>query len=154
VKDMTELQGEYEPSPAEWVRSQVEKFEASNGAEGNTLMDTGYPIVVITNRGAKSGKIRKTPVMRVEKDGKYLAVASKGGGPVDPLWANNFRAHPDVELQDKDEKARYRVRELSGDEYEEWYAEAERQWPTYTEYREKARGHNRVIPLFLLEPVD
>jgi len=148
------LNGEYAPSSADWVRNQVEAFEASNGADANTLRDTGYPIVVITNRGANSGKIRKTPVMRVEKDGKYLAVASKGGGPEDPLWAKNFTKHPEVELQDGPEKGRYVARLLSGTEYDEWYAEAERQWPTYSEYKVRAAGFDRVIPIFLLEPTD
>ena len=148
---MTDLSGEYAPSPSEWVRNQVEAFESSNGAEGNTLMDTGYQIVVITNRGAKTGAIRKTPVMRVEKDGKYLAVASKGGGPEDPLWLHNFIANPDVELQDGAVKKAYRARQLSGAEYDEWYAIAEEQWPTYTEYKAKAAGFNRIIPIFLLE---
>jgi len=149
---MTDLTGEYAPSPEAWVRDQVEAFEASGGTAANTLGDTGYPIVVITNRGAKSGKIRKTPVMRVEKDGKYLAVASKGGGPQDPLWMNNLIAHPDVSLQDGAFVGSFRVRQLDGAEYEEWYAEAERQWPTYTDYKARAKGYDRVIPIFLLEP--
>lgn len=148
------LNGEYAPSPSDWVRNQVDAFEASNGAEANTLMDTGYPIVVITNRGATSGKIRKTPVMRVEKDGKYLAVASKGGGPEDPLWTKNLVKYPEVELQDGADKGRYTARLLTGEEYEEWYAEAERQWPTYTEYKARAAGYDRIIPIFLLEPRD
>ena len=151
---MADLTGDYAPSPADWVREQVEAFEASGGTAANTLLDTGYPIVVITNRGAKSGKIRKTPVMRVERDGRYLAVASKGGGPVDPLWTNNFRTNPDVELQDGTFKGRFRARELSGAEYDDWYAEAERQWPTYIDYKQKAAGFERVIPIFLLEPRD
>ena len=148
---MSDLQGEYAPSPADWVRDQVEAFESSNGTKAFTLRDTEYPIVVVTNRGATSGKIRKTPVMRVEKDGAYLAVASKGGGPEDPLWVKNLTKHPQVELQDGSEKAAYTARRLSGDEYDEWYAEAERQWPTYTEYRARAKGFDRVIPIFLLE---
>lgn len=150
---MADLTGDYAPSPADWVREQVEAFEASGGTAANTLLDTGYPIVVITNRGAKSGKIRKTPVMRVERDGRYLAVASKGGGPEDPLWTNNLRQNPDVELQDGTSKGSYRARELSGPEYDDWYGEAERQWPTYSEYKERAKGFDRVIPIFLLEPV-
>jgi F420H(2)-dependent quinone reductase len=151
---MTDLSGEYVASPSDWVREQVEAFEASNGTAANTLRGSEDPIVVITNRGAKSGHIRKTPVMRVEKDGRYLAVASKGGGPEDPLWTNNLRVHPDVELQDGPSKGRYTARELSGAEYDEWYAEAERQWATYTEYKKRASGYDRVIPIFLLEPVD
>lgn len=149
---MAELSGDYIPSPSEWVRNQVEAFEASNGATANTLGDSDYPIIVITNRGAKSGKIRKTPVMKVAKDGRYLAVASKGGGPEDPLWTNNLRVHPEVEVQDGGTKGRFTARELSGAEYDEWYAEAERQWPTYTEYKQRAAGYDRVIPIFLLEP--
>lgn len=149
---MADLTGDYAASPEGWVRDQVEAFEASGGTAANTLRDTGYPIVVITNRGAKSGKIRKTPVMRVERDGRYLAVASKGGGPEDPLWVQNFLAHPDVELQDGAFKGRFRARRLSGAEYDEWYAEAERQWPTYTSYKQRAAGFDRVIPIFLLEP--
>ena len=108
--------------------------------------------MVITNRGAKSGKIRKTPVMRVEKDGKYVAVASLGGGPKDPLWLHNLIAHPDVTLQDATSTGAFRARLLEGAERDEWYAEAERQWPTYTEYKERAAGFDRVIPVFLLEP--
>ncbi|MFT4289377.1 nitroreductase family deazaflavin-dependent oxidoreductase [Nocardioides sp.] len=148
------LQGEYAPSPSDWVREQVEAFEASGGTAANTLRDTGYPIVVITNLGAKSGKVRKTPVMRIEKDGRYLAVASKGGGPEDPLWTNNFRAHPEVELQDGTVKASFVARELTGAEYDEWYAEAERQWPTYIDYKKRAAGFDRIIPIFLLEQKD
>jgi F420H(2)-dependent quinone reductase len=149
---MADLTGDYVPSTSDWVREQVEAFEASNGGSANTLRGSGDAIVVITNRGAKTGKIRKTPVMRVEKDGKYLAVASKGGGPEDPLWLHNFVANPDVALQDGPVKKDYRARLLSGAEYEEWYAEAERQWPTYSEYKVRAAGYDRVIPIFLLEP--
>lgn len=146
------LQGEYAPSPAQWVRDQVEAFEASGGTAANTLRDTDFPIVVITNLGAKSGKIHKTPVMRIEKNGLYLAVASKGGGPVDPLWIRNFRKHPEVELQDGTFKGSFVTRELKGMEYDEWYAEAEKQWPTYTDYKIWAAGFDRIIPIFLLEP--
>jgi F420H(2)-dependent quinone reductase len=146
------LQGEYAPSPEGWVRDQVEAFESSNGGSANTLRDTEYAIVVITNRGATSGKIRKTPVMRVAKDGRYLAVASKGGGPEDPLWTRNLVKNPEVEVQDGSHKGRYTARLLADTEYDAWYAEAERQWPTYIDYKARAAGFDRVIPIFLLEP--
>ena len=94
------IEGEYEPSTAAWVRDQVEEYESSGGTRGTTLRDTGLPVVIITNRGARSGKLRKTPVMRVEHDGRYAAVASQGGAPTHPFWYYNFRAHPQVELQD------------------------------------------------------
>ena len=142
------LTGTYVPSKAEWVRNQVAEYEASDGARANTLRDTGYPIVVITSVGSKSGNLRKNPVMRVERDGAYLAVASQGGAPVDPAWADNFRQHPEVELQDKAEKHTYRVRELEGEEREDWWRYAVDTWPTYASYAEKT---DRLIPLFLLE---
>ncbi len=100
------LSGEYVPSTAKWVRDQVEAFEASNGADANTLRDSGDPIIVVTNIGAKTGKVRKTPLMRVERDGKYIAVASLGGAPKDPVWAYNVRANPNVELQDAPSRSR------------------------------------------------
>ena len=143
------LTGEYVPSPAEWVREQVAEFEASDGARANVLARTGDPIVVITSVGAQSGKLRKNPVMRVEHDGAYLAVASYGGGPVDPVWADNFRAHPEVDLQDGPDKATYDVRELpDGVERDEWWTRAVETWSTYGEYQKKT---DRLIPLFLLE---
>lgn len=145
------LQGEYAPSKAAWVREQVEKYEASDGAEANTLRDTGYPIVVITSVGAKSGKLRKNPVMRVEKDGKYVAIASKGGAPDNPEWYFNFLAHPEVELQDGADRRTYRARMLEGDERTEWWEHAVATWPTYASYQEKT---DRLIPVFLLEPID
>jgi len=104
--------------------------------------------VVITSVGAASGNLRKNPVMRVERDGAYLAVASKGGAPDDPAWADNFRKHPEVELQDKAEKHTYRVRELSGPERDDWWDHAVATWSTYASYQEKT---DRLIPLFLLE---
>jgi F420H(2)-dependent quinone reductase len=143
------LQGEYAPSKADWVREQVERFEASNGEEANTLRDSGEPIVVITSVGAKSGKLRKNPVMRVERDGKYVAVASKGGAPDQPEWYYNFLAHPEVELQDRDVKKTYRARVLEGDERADWWQHAVATWPTYASYQEKT---DREIPVFLLEP--
>ncbi|MBO0610551.1 nitroreductase family deazaflavin-dependent oxidoreductase [Myceligenerans salitolerans] len=148
---MTELEGEYVPSTAGWVRDQVEAFEASGGREANTLRGGDDPIVVITNRGAKTGKIRKTPLMRVERDGRYLAVGSRGGAPTNPVWVHNFRANPRVELQDGPVKKAYVARELSGDERAEWWQYAVATWSTYGEYQKKT---DRQIPLFLLEPVD
>ena len=145
------LTGEYVPSSQEWVRDQVAAFEASGGTEANTLRDTGDPIVVITSMGAQSGKLRKNPVMRVEKDGKYVAIASKGGAPDKPSWYANFVAHPEVELQDGPHKAVYRARVLEGDERAEWWQHAVDTWPTYASYQEKT---DRQIPVFLLEPVE
>jgi deazaflavin-dependent oxidoreductase (nitroreductase family) len=143
------LQGEYVPSKADWVREQVERFEASNGQEANTLRDTGDPIVVITSVGAKSGKLRKNPVMRVERDGKYVAVASKGGAPDQPEWYYNFLAHPEVELQDGNVKQTYQARVLEGEERTDWWEHAVATWPTYASYQKKT---DREIPVFLLEP--
>ncbi|RYB89160.1 nitroreductase family deazaflavin-dependent oxidoreductase [Nocardioides glacieisoli] len=142
------LTGTYVPSATEWVRKNVEEYEASNGEEGGTLPGTPYPVVVITSVGASSGNLRKNPVMRVERDGAYLAVASKGGAPDDPAWADNFRKHPEVDLQDKAEKHTYRVRELDGAEYDDWWKHAVATWSTYADYKKKT---DRKIPLFLLE---
>ncbi len=140
------LSGTYEPSPSDWVREQVEKFEASNGQEANTL--NGDPIVVITSIGAKSGKLRKNPVMRVERDGTYVAIASKGGAPEQPEWYYNFVEHPEVELQDGAEKHTYTARIAHGEERADWWAHAVATWPTYGEYQKKT---DREIPVFLLE---
>src|ERR1700684_553214 len=119
------LKGEYEPSPSQWVRDQVEAYEASGGREANTLRDTGLPIVVVTTRGNKSGKIRKTPVMRVEHDGEYALVASKGGAPTHPVWYYNLKAHPDeVTVQDGPEPFEAAVREVTGPERTEWWERA------------------------------
>ncbi|WP_183095078.1 nitroreductase family deazaflavin-dependent oxidoreductase [Nocardioides stalactiti] len=149
---MTELlDGEYEPSPAQWVRDQVETYEASGGREANVLRDNpDWPIVVITSRGAKSGKLRKNPVMRVEKDGVYVAIASKGGAPEDPAWVANFEADPVVQLQDGPEPALYRARRAEGAERREYWDHAVATWSTYASYQEKT---DREIPVFLLEPV-
>jgi deazaflavin-dependent oxidoreductase (nitroreductase family) len=145
------LTGEYAPSPEDWVREQVEKYEATDGAEANTLRDTGDPIVVITSVGAKSGKLRKNPVMRVERDGTYVAVASKGGAPEHPTWYHNFVANPVVELQDGPVKKTYRARLVEGEERADWWQYAVQTWPTYGEYQKKT---DREIPVFLLEPLD
>ena len=122
---MTTLQGEYEPSPSAWVRDQVAEYEASGGQRANTLLDTGMPIIVVTTRGAKSGKLRKNPVMRVEHDGEYALVASKGGAPENPEWFHNLVAHPDeVVIQDGPEPFAVTVREVHGDEKAEWWERA------------------------------
>ncbi|HEX3929825.1 MAG TPA: nitroreductase family deazaflavin-dependent oxidoreductase [Nocardioides sp.] len=145
------LSGTYAPSKSEWVRDQVETYEASGGERGNTLRDSGEPIVVITSVGAHSGNLRKNPVMRVERDGKYVAIASKGGAPDHPEWYHNFVAHPEVELQDGPEPHGYTARLLSGDERREWWDYAVATWSTYGEYQKKTE---REIPVFLLEPRD
>lgn len=145
------LQGEYEPSSTQWVRDNVAAYEASGGAEANTLPGTQDPIVVITSVGAKSGKLRKNPVMRVEKDGVYAAVASKGGADENPSWYANFVAHPEVDLQDGPEPKSYRARIAEGDERAQWWEHAVATWSTYASYQEKTE---REIPVFLLEPVD
>ncbi|TGN63041.1 nitroreductase family deazaflavin-dependent oxidoreductase [Nocardioides eburneiflavus] len=142
------LTGTYVPSAAQWVRDQVAEYEASNGERANTLRDTGYPIVVITSVGAKSGHLRKNPVMKVERDGAYLAVASLGGAPQNPEWYHNLVAHPEAELQDGAEKHVYTARILEGEERTDWWRHAVATWPTYASYQEKT---DREIPLFLLE---
>ncbi|HET8559240.1 MAG TPA: nitroreductase family deazaflavin-dependent oxidoreductase [Marmoricola sp.] len=144
------IQGEYVPSKADWVREQVQRYEATDGAEANTLRHSGDPIVVITSVGAKSGKVRKNPVMRVEKDGRYVAVASLGGAPRNPEWYHNFLAHPVVDLQDGPVKKSYRARLLEGEERAQWWQYAVDTWPTYREYQQKTA---RQIPVFLLEPI-
>jgi deazaflavin-dependent oxidoreductase (nitroreductase family) len=140
------LQGEYEPSSAKWVRDQVEEYESSGGTRGTTLR--GVPVVVITSVGAGSGKLRKNPVMRVEHDGVYAAVASKGGAPEHPAWYRNIMEHPLVELQDGPEKADYRAHEASGEERERWWERAVEVWPDYAEYQTKT---DRQIPVLVLE---
>ena len=142
------LTGTYVPSKQQWVRDQVEEFEASAGARANTLRSSGDPIVVITSVGAQSGNLRKNPVMRVEKDGRYVAIASKGGSDDNPEWVANFLAHPEVDLQDGAEKHTYTARLLSGDERREWWEYAVATWPTYGEYQTRT---DREIPVFLLE---
>jgi F420H(2)-dependent quinone reductase len=140
------LTGTYVPSTSEWVRDQVELYERTGGAEGNEIM--GLPIVVITSRGAKSGNLRKNPVMRVEHDGVYAAVASKGGAPEHPEWYHNLVAHPEVDLQDGPEPATYLARLAEGEERAEWWERAVAAFPNYAEYQEKT---DREIPVFLLE---
>jgi deazaflavin-dependent oxidoreductase (nitroreductase family) len=141
------LQGEYEPSPSEWVRNQVAEYEASGGQRANTLLDTGLPIIVITTRGNKSAKIRKTALMRVEHDGEYALVASKGGAPTHPVWYHNLVADPTaVVLQDGPEPFDVDVRELHGDEKATWWERAVAAYPPYADYQKKTE---REIPVFL-----
>jgi F420H(2)-dependent quinone reductase len=143
------VEGDYGPSPRAWVREQVEQYESSGGTEGTTLRDTGLPVVIITNRGARSGKLRKTPVMRVEHDGRYAAVASQGGAPTHPLWYYNFRADPSVELQDGPRKQAMVAREVTGDERAQWWERAVAAYPPYAQYQQRT---TRQIPVFVLEP--
>ncbi len=131
------------------MRDQVELYERSGGTEGTTLRDTGLPVVIVTNVGASSGKVRKTPVMRVEHDGTYAMVASKGGAPEHPVWYYNVRANPHVEVQDGPRKQDMTAREISGDERAEWWQRAVDAFPPYAEYQTKTA---REIPVFLLEP--
>ncbi|MDO0909627.1 nitroreductase family deazaflavin-dependent oxidoreductase [Streptomyces sp. DT2A-34] len=145
------LDGEYEPSPTKWVRDQVELYESSGGTQGTTLMNTGMPVILLTTRGVKSGKIRKTPLMRVEHEGRYAAVASQGGAPEHPVWYHNIKAEPHVELQDGPVKRDMRAREVTGAEKAEWWERAVAAYPPYAEYQEKTE---RLIPVFVLEPVD
>ena len=143
------VEGEYEPSPAAWVRDQVELYEGSGGTQGTTLLDTGLPVVIVTNRGARSGKVHKTPVMRVEHDGRYAVVASKGGAPTHPLWYYNILANPLVELRDGPDTQDMVAREVSGAERAEWWERAVAAYPPYAEYQQKT---TREIPVFVLEP--
>ncbi len=141
--------GEYEPPSQDWVRTQVEQYEASGGKEAATLMDTGIPIIVCTTVGAKSGKVRKFPVMRVEHDGDYAIVASKGGTPENPGWYHNLKKLPLVRLQDGAEPAEYDIRELSGDERQTWWDRAVAVFPPYAKYQQKT---DRTIPVLLASP--
>jgi deazaflavin-dependent oxidoreductase (nitroreductase family) len=140
------LDGTYEPSPEQWVREQVEKFEQSGGAEANTMRDK--PVIILTSRGAKSGNLRKNPLMRVEHDGKYAVVASMGGAPKNPTWYHNLVADPHVELQDGDVRKDYVARQVDGDERAQWWDRAVDAWPDYAEYQTKT---DRQIPVFVLE---
>jgi len=141
------LQGEYEASPWDWVREQVETYERTGGREGNTFLDTGLPIIIITTRGNKTGKLRKTPLMRVEHDGEYALVASVGGAPKHPVWYWNLKADPTaVMLQDGSEPFDVDIRELEGDERAVWWERAVAAYPPYAEYQERTE---RVIPVFL-----
>src|SRR5271166_1906897 len=143
------FEGEYEPSTQKWVRDQVELYEGSGGTEGTKLR--GMPVVVVTSRGAKSGKLRKNPVMRVENGGRYAAVASKGGSPTNPVWYYNMVADPHVELQDGPVKRDMTARLVTGDEKARWWERAVAAYPDYADYQKKT---TREIPVFVLEPTE
>jgi F420H(2)-dependent quinone reductase len=143
------IDGEYEPSPRAWVREQVEQYERSGGTEATMLRGTDMPVVIVTNLGARSGKVRKTPVMRVEHDGRYAMVASQGGAPTHPLWYHNLVAHPEVVLQDGAVTEPMVAREVTGEERAQWWERAVAAYPPYAEYQQKT---TRQIPVFVLEP--
>ncbi len=142
------LTGEYAPSPSDWAREQAERFERSGGTEGNTLR--GMPVVVVTSVGARSGKLRKTPLMRVEHGGEYAVVASLGGAPKHPVWYHNVKQHPRVELQDGPVRRDYLAREVTGDEKAARWASAVAAYPDYADYQAKT---DREIPVFVLTPL-
>ncbi len=142
------LTGEYEPSTSDWARKQAELYEASGGTEGVDLR--GRRVIVLTSVGAKTGKLRKTALMRVEHDGVYAVVASLGGAPKHPVWYFNITANPHVELQDGPDKNDYLAREVTGDEKAVWWERAVEAWPDYATYQEKT---SRQIPVFVLEPI-
>ncbi len=141
------LTGEYEPSTSKWARDQAELYESSGGTKGTTLR--GMPVVILTSKGAKTGKLRKTALMRVEHEGLYAVVASKGGDPTHPFWYYNLVANPLVELQDGPDKRDYLAHVAEGAERDEWWARAVEAYPDYASYQEKT---DRVIPVFVLVP--
>ena len=144
---MTKIEGDYEPSAFDWVRNQVEEYEASGGTRANTLRDTGLPVIVVTMRGAKSGKVRKIALMRVEHDGEYALIGSMGGAPKDPVWVHNLRANPtEVTVQDGPEPFPVDLREVDGPEREEWWERSVAAFPNYAEYQQKTE---RRIPVFV-----
>jgi deazaflavin-dependent oxidoreductase (nitroreductase family) len=142
------LEGDYDPSPESWAREQAERYEATDGREGADLR--GRPVIVLTSVGARTGKLRKTPLMRVEHDGVYAVVASLGGAPKHPVWYHNLKKNPHVELQDRDVKRDYRAREVDGEEKRVWWERAVETWPDYATYQTKTE---RRIPVFVLEPM-
>ncbi|WP_353807978.1 nitroreductase family deazaflavin-dependent oxidoreductase [Agromyces sp. SYSU T00194] len=142
------LKGEYAAGTVDWARNQAERYEATDGREANRIR--GVPVVVVTSVGARSGKLRKTALMRVEHDGEYAAVASYLGAERHPFWYGNLRAHPLVELQDGAARGDYVAREVEGGERDRWWARAAAVWPAYDDYQRKTR---RRIPVFVLSPV-
>jgi deazaflavin-dependent oxidoreductase (nitroreductase family) len=141
--------GEYVPSAAGWVRDQVAEYEASGGTRANTLRDTGLPVVVVTYRGKRSGKVRKIALMRVEHDGRYALVASKGGAPEHPEWYHSVAADPKIMIQDGAEPQDFVLRELDGDERAVWWERSVAAYPPYAEYQTRT---DRLIPVFVAEP--
>jgi deazaflavin-dependent oxidoreductase (nitroreductase family) len=142
------LSGEYEPSPVDWAREQADKYIESGGTDGTDL--NGMPVILLTTVGAKTGKLRKTPLMRVEQGGEYAVVASLGGAPKHPVWYYNIAKNPRVELQDGPVTRDYDAREVSGEEKAVWWERAVAAYPPYADYQEKT---DRQIPLFVLTPV-
>jgi deazaflavin-dependent oxidoreductase (nitroreductase family) len=142
------LTGEYQPSAFEFARDQVDLYERSGGTEGTD--NQGHPVIILTSVGARSGKLRKTPLMRVEHDGQYAVVASLGGAPQHPVWYYNLVAHPHVELQDGPVKKDYQATEVQGAERDLWWERAVAAWPDYAAYQQKT---TRVLPVFVLTPV-
>jgi len=142
------LTGDYEPSTSDWARENAELYMSSGGTEGTELK--GKAVILLTTVGAKTGKIRKTPLMRVEHDGEYAVVASLGGAPKNPVWYYNIKAHPQVELQDGTTSGAYEAREIFGDEKATWWERAVQAWPDYAEYQQKT---DRQIPVFVLQPI-
>ena len=144
------MAGEYIPSPRDWVREQVERYEASNGTEATGLRETGMPVIIVTNTGNKTGAIRKTPLMRVKDGSNYVLVGSVGGGPKNPTWVYNLRANPAVEIRDMQDVQAMKVREVqdAGERARLWDL-AVQAYPPYDEYQKKT---TRVIPVFVAEP--
>jgi deazaflavin-dependent oxidoreductase (nitroreductase family) len=147
---MAHLEGTYVPSTSAWVRDQVDTYEKSGGTQGNTLLETGIPVIIVTMRGAQSGNIRKIALMRVEHEGEYALVASRGGSDKNPDWYSNLLAHPtEVLVQDGPEAHQFTVREVTGDERTLWWDRSAEVFPQYNEYRAKT---SRVIPLLIATP--
>ena len=142
---------EYIPTPVQWVREHVERYEGSGGTEGVGLMDTGLPCVIVTHTGNKTGAIRKTPLMRVKDGDNYVLVGSQGGAPKNPVWVYNLRANPAVEIRDATEVATMKVREIKdGEERDRIWAAAVEAFPPYADYKERT---SRTIPVFIAEPI-
>ena len=143
------LKGDYAPSTSGWARKQAERYEASDGAEAGDLRVR--PVIVLTSVGARTGKLRKTALMRVEHDGRYAVVASLGGAARNPVWYHNLKANPHVELQDGPTKRDYEAREVTGEEKDLWWERSVKAWPDYANYQKKTK---RQIPVFVLEPIE
>lgn len=147
LTEFMSLNGEYEPSPTQWVRDQVQEYEVSGGTSGTTMR--GMPVIILTSLGAKSGKLRKVPLMRVEHDGEYAAVASLGGAPKNPVWYFNVVAHPQVEVRDGTHVKDMTAREVTGEEKQVWWERCVAAFPDYADYQAKTE---RAIPVFVLTP--